>query len=112
MGIGRGRTWNNFSDHHALPISGRVLRIYLSLDSKIAANNSSLLQQALQRDPHRVRWNGKPDSLVAPCPRNDGGIDSDDFPAEVDQWPAAVSRINRGVGLQIVAEAIVAIGAT
>src|SRR6266516_6640030 len=37
--------------------------------------------------------------------RADGGIDDDDFAARVDQRPAAVAEVDRGVGLDVVVQA-------
>src|SRR5437773_6514661 len=39
--------------------------------------------------------------------RADGGIDADDFAARINQRPAAVAEVDRGVGLNVVVEAFV-----
>ena len=42
----------------------------------------------------------KPDAFVAPSASNDGRVDADDLPGDVDQRAAGVARIDGRVGLQ------------
>lgn len=46
-----------------------------------------------------IDWNCKTDADVAPAGREDRGIDADEFAAQVDQWSAGITRIDRRIGL-------------
>src|SRR5205085_12138793 len=79
------------------------------LNPEISPNDAPVFQQALEGGLHRVRWNREADPLRSATPRNDGRVDPDDFAAQIHQRPAAVSRIDRGVRLQVIAETVYAI---
>ena len=109
---GRGRIRHHGRHHHARI----VVRIDLPglqcgrLDAEITANDTPLFEQALQRHPHSVRRDGKTDALGAPAARNNCGVNADDFAAQIDEWPAAIPGIDRGICLQQITEAVDAIG--
>src|SRR6266576_6079188 len=104
--VRRRRSWKNISHDHAVLVRRQVLRVHLRLDSEVTADNTPLLEQAFERDSHRICWNGEPDPLRPAGARNDRSINSDHFTTKVNQRSAAVSRIDSGVGLQKITEAI------
>ena len=59
-----------------------------------------MFQHALERGTNRVGWNRKADSLRTATTGNDLFVNADNFPSQVDQWPAAVPWIDCGVGLE------------
>src|SRR5438105_10954835 len=105
MRVRRGLSWKNISHNHPVLVR-QVLRAHLCLDSEVTPDNTPLLEQAFERDFHRVRWNSEADPLRTAGARNDRSINSDHFTIEVNQRSAAVSRIDSGVGLQKITEAI------
>src|SRR5947207_15894275 len=59
-----------------------------------------MFQHALERRANGVGWNRKADSLRTATTGNDLFVNADNFPSQVDQWPAAVPWIDCGVGLE------------
>ena len=58
-----------------------------------------MFPQAGHHALHHVAGDREADAHIAAAPREDGRVDADEFPAEVDQRPAGVTRIDGGIGL-------------
>jgi hypothetical protein len=68
----------------------------LNADTEPAPNDPTLLHQLLQNLLRHVRRNRKADAL---CEIDDGRIDADHFPREIEERPAGISGIDRRIGL-------------
>src|SRR4029077_9545922 len=78
-------------------------------DSEVTANDSPLLQQALQGCTNRVRRNSKANARGSLARRNDGRIDPNDFAAKINQWASAVAGIDCCICLQEISESVGAV---
>src|SRR5215470_7251731 len=68
----------------------------LNADTQPASRHSSLRQQLLNHLLGHVGWNGESDSLGEVY---DGGIDADDFAAQIEERAARIAGIDRRVRL-------------
>ena len=67
----------------------------------VAAANPAVANQLRRDEPRRVARDREAEAL---CRHDDRGIDSDDVAARVDQRPARVAGVERGVGLDDVVD--------
>src|SRR5205807_5772187 len=81
------------------------------LDAEVAVDDAALFEQTFESGMHGIRRNGKADPLIAAAPGIDRRVDADDLALEVDQRAAAVSWVDGGVRLEVIAEAVAAIRA-
>ncbi len=71
-------------------------RPILSLEAEKTTNDLPVADQPRHYPFDRIAGYGKADAL---CGHNHSGIDPDDFSAAVDQGPAGISGVERGIGL-------------
>ena len=69
-------------------------------DSQITANYPTVFQHAFEHRAHGVGWNRKANSLRTATAGNDLFVNTHNFPAQVDQGPAAVAWIDCRVRLE------------
>ena len=90
--------------HHAEPV-GRLLREdAVERNAEVGPRHRARLDQLLRDEHHHRDRDRETDSLTAARIAGDSRVEADHLAAEVHQWPAAVARIDGGVGLDEVLE--------
>ena len=80
----------------------------LSRHADVAAANSAVANQPRRDESRRVARDREAEAL---CRHDDRGVDADDVAARVDQRPAGVAGVERGVGLNDVVDQPPGLGA-
>ena len=93
--------FEDFIDQHPVAfldakLACELRREWLDTDAQPATCDPSLRQQLMNHLLGHVGRDCKTDPLGE---INDGGIDADDFPAQIEERAARVAGIDRGVGL-------------
>src|SRR2546422_4871458 len=111
-GCFRGASGNQPLDNHTLGfLHAERFRVRVvdgaDLDADVTAPHLSILDDIFSDVTRKIDWDCKPVPLIAGVRRRDGRVDPDDLPVKVDQRAAAVARVDRGVCLDEVFNAVV-----
>src|SRR4029077_446928 len=81
---------------------GNIVGDLLDAHAEPAAPRLAELAELIDHGHRAVRRHGETDAHRAARRRNDRGIDADHLAIEVEQGPAGIAAINRGIGLDVV----------
>src|SRR5690606_9757639 len=105
------RVWGDLGNDHAfLDVDpegvGQGRGEVLHRDAQHAAPHFAILDELIHHLARHVGRNGEADADVAAGRSEDGGVDADQLPAEVDQRAARVAGVDGGIGLDEVLVAL------
>src|SRR5205823_265627 len=77
----------------------RRSQFLLQVDAEEPASDLSLFNDRIHHIASQIDRYGEADTLKAAAAAQDGGIDPDQAPLDIDQRTAGVAHIDRGIGL-------------